>query len=179
MLDISSTDVHYVSDGVGNRTAVIIPIQVWSAIERELSSEKETAYLSESAAMKQRILESRQQTETISFEETWDTGDTRENSRTYSQSFEEFHGHQMVVRLNFPAYCEITEHDEGVDISYLPLNTHGCGSTLEESVADIAHELQYLYQHSKKQVDSNLTDYAKKIKYGTLLLVKEITHGQS
>lgn len=61
--------VSYISDSSGKRTAAIIPIQTWEEIEREIASEQETAYLSQSEAMKNHILESRQQTETITFEE--------------------------------------------------------------------------------------------------------------
>jgi hypothetical protein len=69
MLPIASIDVSYLSDSSGTTTAAVIPIQTWREIEREIASEQETAYLMQSAAMKQHILESRQQTETISFEE--------------------------------------------------------------------------------------------------------------
>jgi len=47
------TEIQYVSDETGNPTAVIIPIELW----REIESEKETAYLLKSEAMKRRLTE--------------------------------------------------------------------------------------------------------------------------
>ena len=58
-------DIQYISDADGNPTAVIIPIEVW----REISSEKETAYLLQSEAMKRRLLEAKQRRGGISLEE--------------------------------------------------------------------------------------------------------------
>ncbi len=58
-------DVQYISDADGNPTAVIVPIDLW----REISSEKETAYLLQSEAMKRRLLEARQRKEGIPLEE--------------------------------------------------------------------------------------------------------------
>ncbi len=64
-----TTDVSYISDSTGTTTAAVIPIQLWREIEREIASERETAYLSESTTMKRRIVESMQERGTISFEE--------------------------------------------------------------------------------------------------------------
>lgn len=58
-------DIQYISDADGNPTAVIVPIDLW----REISSEKETAYLLQSEAMKRRLLEARQRKEGIPLEE--------------------------------------------------------------------------------------------------------------
>lgn len=58
-------DLQYVSDEEGNPTAVIVPIDVW----REISSERETAYLLQSEAMKRRLLEARERREGMSLEE--------------------------------------------------------------------------------------------------------------
>jgi PHD/YefM family antitoxin component YafN of YafNO toxin-antitoxin module len=58
-------DIQYISDADGNPTAVIVPIDLW----REISSEKETAYLLQSEAMKRRLLEARQRQEGIPLEE--------------------------------------------------------------------------------------------------------------
>ena len=58
-------DLQYVSDEEGNPTAVIVPIDVW----REISSERETAYLLQSEAMKRRLLEARERREGVSLEE--------------------------------------------------------------------------------------------------------------
>ena len=46
------TDIQIVSNEAGEPTAVIIPIELW----REIASERETAYLLKSEAMKQRLL---------------------------------------------------------------------------------------------------------------------------
>jgi hypothetical protein len=69
MFPTTLPQVSYISDSSGKRTAAIIPIQTWEEIEREITSEQETAYLSQNHAMKNHIRESRQQTETITFEE--------------------------------------------------------------------------------------------------------------
>jgi PHD/YefM family antitoxin component YafN of YafNO toxin-antitoxin module len=59
------TDLQYISDESGNAVAVIVPIDIWQEIE----SERETAYLLKSDAMKQRLLEAKQRTEGIPLEE--------------------------------------------------------------------------------------------------------------
>ncbi len=46
------TDIQIVSNEAGEPTAVIVPIELW----REIASERETAYLLKSDAMKQRLL---------------------------------------------------------------------------------------------------------------------------
>ncbi|MFL6234501.1 MAG: prevent-host-death protein [Thermoanaerobaculia bacterium] len=58
-------DLQYVSDEEGNPTAVIVPIDLW----REIASERETAYLLQSEAMKRRLLEARERREGMSLEE--------------------------------------------------------------------------------------------------------------
>jgi antitoxin YefM len=58
-------NLQYISDEEGNRTGVLVPIDLW----REIVSEKETAYLLKSEAMKQRLLEARQRREGIPFDE--------------------------------------------------------------------------------------------------------------
>lgn len=60
------TDIQYISDAKGNRVGVIVPIEIWHEIE----SEQETAYLTKSETMKKRLLEAKQRTAGISFEET-------------------------------------------------------------------------------------------------------------
>jgi PHD/YefM family antitoxin component YafN of YafNO toxin-antitoxin module len=57
--------IQYVSDPEGKVTGVIIPIEVW----QEIASERETAYLLSSPAMKQRLLEARAREDGISLEE--------------------------------------------------------------------------------------------------------------
>lgn len=58
-------DIQYISDEDGNPTGVIVPIEIW----REIASERETAYLLRSEAMRQRLLEARERREGISFDE--------------------------------------------------------------------------------------------------------------
>lgn len=57
--------IQYISDEEGNATGVIVPISLW----REILSEKETAYLLQSEAMRLRLLEARKRQEGIPFEE--------------------------------------------------------------------------------------------------------------
>jgi PHD/YefM family antitoxin component YafN of YafNO toxin-antitoxin module len=57
--------VQYVSDASGNAVAVIVPIDVW----REIESERETAYLLKSEAMRKRLLEAKDRLEGISLDE--------------------------------------------------------------------------------------------------------------
>ena len=59
------TEIQYISDEVGNTISVIVPIKLW----REIESEKETAYLLKSERMKERLLESKNRNEGITFEE--------------------------------------------------------------------------------------------------------------
>ena len=47
-----NTDIQIVSNEAGEPIAVIVPIELW----REIASERETAYLLRSEAMKQRLL---------------------------------------------------------------------------------------------------------------------------
>jgi len=58
-------EIQYVSDESGQPTAVIVPIELW----REIESEKETAYLLKSENMKRRLLEAKEPTTGIPFEE--------------------------------------------------------------------------------------------------------------
>jgi len=57
--------VQYISDEHNKVTGVIVPIDLW----HELQSEKETAYLLKSEAMKGRLLEARKRKGGIPFEE--------------------------------------------------------------------------------------------------------------
>ncbi|MFN0019369.1 MAG: hypothetical protein ACKVP0_13980 [Pirellulaceae bacterium] len=54
-----TTNIHYVSDANGNAVSVLVPIELW----REIESERETAYLLRSEAMKKRLLEAKDRTE--------------------------------------------------------------------------------------------------------------------
>ena len=58
------TDIQIVSNEAGEPTAVIVPIELW----REIASERETAYLLKSDAMKQRLLASVQRQDGLSIE---------------------------------------------------------------------------------------------------------------
>jgi hypothetical protein len=57
-------EIQYVSDAEGNPVGVLVPIDLW----REIASERETAYLLKSEAMRQRLLEAKNRTEGISLE---------------------------------------------------------------------------------------------------------------
>jgi PHD/YefM family antitoxin component YafN of YafNO toxin-antitoxin module len=61
----SDSPVQYVSDSTGNEVAVIVPIELW----REIESERETAYLLKSEAMRQRLIEAKQRTEGVSLDD--------------------------------------------------------------------------------------------------------------
>ena len=57
--------IQYISDEKNNITGVIVPIDLW----QEIQSEKETAYLLKSEAMKKRLLEAKTRKKGISFDE--------------------------------------------------------------------------------------------------------------
>ena len=57
--------VRYVSDEEGNAVEVIVPIALW----REIASERETAYLLKSPAMKKRLLAAKKRSGGISLDE--------------------------------------------------------------------------------------------------------------
>jgi PHD/YefM family antitoxin component YafN of YafNO toxin-antitoxin module len=57
--------VQYVSDASGNAVAVIVPIDVW----REIESERETAYLLKTEAMRKRLSEAKNRTGGISLDD--------------------------------------------------------------------------------------------------------------
>jgi antitoxin YefM len=59
-----STDIQIVSNESGEPTAVIVPIDLW----REISSERETAYLLKSETMKDRLLAAAQRTDGLDLE---------------------------------------------------------------------------------------------------------------
>jgi len=62
---MAGEEIQYVSDASGKAVAVIVPIELW----REIESEKETAYLLKSEAMKRRLLEAKQRQQDLSLEE--------------------------------------------------------------------------------------------------------------
>ncbi len=57
-------EIQIVSNEAGEPTAVIVPIALW----REIASERETAYLLKSEAMKQRLLAAAQRQDGLSLE---------------------------------------------------------------------------------------------------------------
>ena len=57
-------DIQIVSNDAGEPTAVIIPIELW----REIASERETAYLLKSDAMRKRLLAAVQRKDGLSLE---------------------------------------------------------------------------------------------------------------
>ena len=54
-LELMAGNIQYVSDENGTPTSVIVPIELW----REIESERETAYLLKSEAMRRRLAEAR------------------------------------------------------------------------------------------------------------------------
>jgi PHD/YefM family antitoxin component YafN of YafNO toxin-antitoxin module len=58
-------DIQYITSAEGKRVGVIVPIALWQEIE----SERETAYLLRSEAMKQRLREAKDRQGGLSFEE--------------------------------------------------------------------------------------------------------------
>ncbi|CAG0928340.1 hypothetical protein TFLX_00859 [Thermoflexales bacterium] len=61
---MTQTDIQYVLDKHGRPKGVIVPLKLW----HEIQSERETAYLLKSPAMKKRLLKAKQRTTGISFE---------------------------------------------------------------------------------------------------------------
>jgi antitoxin YefM len=61
---VPDADIQIVSNEAGEPTAVLVPIGLW----REISSERETAYLLKSAAMKDRLLAAAQREDGLSLE---------------------------------------------------------------------------------------------------------------
>lgn len=57
--------IQYIADENNNITGVIVPIDLW----REIQSEKETAYLLKSDAMRKRLLDAKKRKEGIPFDE--------------------------------------------------------------------------------------------------------------
>jgi antitoxin YefM len=61
----ADSPLQFVSDESGNAIAVIVPIDIW----REIESERETAYLLNSDAMRRRLLEAKSRTGGVSLDE--------------------------------------------------------------------------------------------------------------
>lgn len=61
---MANAGVQFVTNENGEPTAVIVPIELW----REIESERETAYLLKSDAMKRRLLEAKERREGLTLE---------------------------------------------------------------------------------------------------------------
>jgi antitoxin YefM len=61
---MANAEIQIVTSESGEPTAVIVPIELW----REIESERETAYLLKSAAIKDRLLQAAQRQDGLSFE---------------------------------------------------------------------------------------------------------------
>ena len=59
------TEIQFVTNESGQPTAVIVPISLW----RDIESERETAYLLKSEAMKRRLLEAKERQQGLSLDE--------------------------------------------------------------------------------------------------------------
>jgi antitoxin YefM len=57
--------IQYIADENNNITGVIVPIDLW----QEIQSEKETAYLLKSKAMKKRLLDAKNRKKGLPFDE--------------------------------------------------------------------------------------------------------------
>ncbi|CAD7855156.1 MAG: hypothetical protein [Olavius algarvensis Gamma 1 endosymbiont] len=60
----AQAQIQYISDEEGQPMSVIVPIQLW----REITSERETAYLLKSETMKKQLLEAKNRTGGISLD---------------------------------------------------------------------------------------------------------------
>lgn len=57
--------LQFLTDENGNKTSVVIPINLW----REIESERETAYLLKSKTMKKRLTEAKKRTDGLPLEQ--------------------------------------------------------------------------------------------------------------
>jgi PHD/YefM family antitoxin component YafN of YafNO toxin-antitoxin module len=62
---MTGADIQYISNEGGGLTAVIVPISLWHEIE----SERETAYLLKSEAMKRGLLQAKQRQQGLSLDQ--------------------------------------------------------------------------------------------------------------
>jgi antitoxin YefM len=62
---MADAEIQFVTNENGQPTAVIVPISLW----REIESERETAYLLKSEAMKRRILDAKAREQGFSLDE--------------------------------------------------------------------------------------------------------------
>lgn len=64
---MADTEIQFVTNQDGEQTAAIVPIEMW----REISSERETAYLLSSPAMRERLLAAMKRTDGIPLDEAF------------------------------------------------------------------------------------------------------------
>jgi antitoxin YefM len=62
---MAQVSLQHISDENGKTTSVVVPIELWHEIE----SERETAYLLKSKAMKKRLLDAKKRSEGVSLEQ--------------------------------------------------------------------------------------------------------------
>jgi len=62
---MADTEIQFLVNEDGEQVAAVVPIAMW----REISSERETAYLLSSPAMKERLLDALKRTDGIPFDE--------------------------------------------------------------------------------------------------------------
>ena len=62
---MADAEIQYVSNESGEPTAVIVPISLW----RDIESERETAYLLKSEAMKRRLLGAKERRQGVPLDE--------------------------------------------------------------------------------------------------------------
>jgi PHD/YefM family antitoxin component YafN of YafNO toxin-antitoxin module len=62
---MSKIAIRYISNEKGDLTDVIVPLELW----REIESERETAYLLKTEAMKQRLLKAKRRRKGVPFGE--------------------------------------------------------------------------------------------------------------
>jgi PHD/YefM family antitoxin component YafN of YafNO toxin-antitoxin module len=62
---MTNYNLQFITDENGNKTSVVIPINLW----REIESERETAYLLKSKTMKKRLIEAKKRADGISLEQ--------------------------------------------------------------------------------------------------------------
>ena len=62
---MANSELQYISDENGNAIGVIVPISLW----REIESERETAYLLKSDAMRQRLIDAKSRDGGVTFKE--------------------------------------------------------------------------------------------------------------
>jgi hypothetical protein len=64
-MDMVTQGIQYITDSEGKTVGVIVPIALWQEIE----SERETAYLLKSEAMKQRLLKAKERSDGLTLAE--------------------------------------------------------------------------------------------------------------